>query len=257
MDHEFADKFGVEITDDPMIWPSDSLETGRGQVSEVPPHSRSSIDSSDAVLMERIEGILQKDGFTLSLLDGVRKLRSFQPSLRRPLLEKPELLHRHKPRAPRTGIRGRDTSEPHTLKHVQSISLSLDKITDTPTHLAEKLFPSAMKDDLYIIQSHRRDSDDRGIEFLQELCKVLDCLSLGGRIVVSGIYSSTLRRQPWIPASGPGLPTSAFPVHHIFHRTHSNARRRWWTTRGVYVGDGMLSPLAFAAGLLRWLVGAA
>ncbi len=221
--------------------------------------------------MQRIEGILQKDGFTLSLLDGVRELRGFQPSFRRLLREKPEFLQHpqapgllglafeaetHLNLIPYDGLGGeeiRAALDRDELKHVQSISLSLDKMTDTPAYLAETLFPCAMKQDLYILQSPGRDSDDRGIEFLRELCKVPDRLSPGSRIVISGIYSSALRRQPWIPASGPGLPTSAFPVHHIFHRIQSNARRRWWNTRNVYVGDGMLSPLAFAAGLLRWL----
>ncbi|KAI0441246.1 hypothetical protein F4803DRAFT_524291 [Xylaria telfairii] len=282
--HEFAAKFGVEMTDDAgvlvgalrvepsafqFIWPSDGLEIGHGQVSQAP-HSRLSI-YSDVGLMQRIERILQEDGFILSLLDGVRKLRSFKPSLRRLLREKPEFLHRaqapellglafeaeaHLNLIPYDGLSGekiRDALDGNELKHVQSISLSLDKITHTPAHLAETLFPSVTKHDLYILQSPGRDSDERGIEFMKELCKTPEHLSPVSRIVVSGIYSSALRRQPWIPTSGPGLPTSAFPVQYIFHCTQSHARRRWWTPRSIYVGDGMLSPLAFAAGLLRWL----
>ncbi|TGJ81131.1 hypothetical protein E0Z10_g7631 [Xylaria hypoxylon] len=110
---EFAAKFEVKITDDAnalvsvpliepgafqLIRPSDSLQTGRDKVFQAPPHSRSSIQPSNAIIVQRIEGILQRDGFTLSVLDGVLKLRPFQPSLRRLLRENPEFLHLSSPR---------------------------------------------------------------------------------------------------------------------------------------------------------------
>ncbi|KAI0870907.1 hypothetical protein GGS24DRAFT_473585 [Hypoxylon argillaceum] len=283
--HEFAAKSGVTITDDAsafnvslvepsafqLIWPSDSLQTGSDHLPQTLPQSSSSRDSSDATLVQRIEEILRRDGFTLSHLNGVRKLRSFQLSLRRLLQENPELLYgsqapellglvfeaeTHLNLIPYDGPSGeliRTALDKDELKHIQSIVLSLDKITGTPAHLANTLFRSSMKHDLYVLQSPGRDSDEPSIEFLQELCKVPGRTSPDRRIVISGIYSSALRHQPWMPASGPGLPTSAFPVSYIFHRTQSNARRPSWTTRGVYVGHAMLSPLPFAAGFLRWL----
>ncbi|GAW17435.1 hypothetical protein ANO14919_068920 [Xylariales sp. No.14919] len=283
---EFATKFGVKIPDDAsaldgvplvepdafrLIWPSESSETENGRVSQGPPQSGSSIDSSGARLARRIEGILQTDGFSLPLLNGVRKLRAFQQSLRRVLLEKPDYLNgpegsgllglafeaeTHLNLVQYDGLSGeviRAALDRDELKQIQSVSICIDRITETPRHLADALFPSGMKHDFYILQSPSRNSDDRAIEFMQELCRVPDRLSLSNKIFISGIYSSALRRQPWVPASGPGLPTSAFPVQYIFHRTQYSPQRRWWTTRSGYIGDGMLSPLASATGLLAWL----
>ncbi|KAI1425007.1 hypothetical protein F5Y12DRAFT_398052 [Xylaria sp. FL1777] len=280
---QFAAKFGVESVDDAdalvgvrlvdpdvfrLIWPIDSLETGRGQISRALKQSRG---SSNVVLGRRIEGVLQTSGFTLSMLNGMRKLRPFTSSLRSLLREKPEVFNHseasgllglafeaetHLNLVRYNGLSGmvlRAALDREELKQVQSISISIDQIEETPTQLVDALFPSGMKHNWYIFQSPTRNSDDRGIEFLRELCKVPDRLSPNKRIFISGIYSTALRRQPWIPASGPGLPTSAFPVHYIFHRRQTNPRRRLWSMRNIYIGDGMRSPMTFAAALLNWL----
>jgi hypothetical protein len=138
------------------------------------------------------------------------------------------------------------------LSKAESISLCIDTMEATPDQLTSILSdasPETLRD-FYFHQTPTRTSDDASTNlFLQISSRQPPRLLLrGGRIMVSGAFSASLRHRFWLPTSATDFvpPFQVFPVQHMFVRRSGSGRY-------YYFGDAIIGPERFAAGFFNFL----
>ncbi|KAI1385352.1 uncharacterized protein F4822DRAFT_412827 [Hypoxylon trugodes] len=277
----FADKFGcknassgarlekvplIETAAFDLVWPLRSSDSDANR----PLKRQFTRSLRDRAIITLIESTLETDAFDMSLFDEPRKLPSFQDSLRRLIQAKPELLgqsqstaqlialafegKKHLDLARQKGLTAgiiRTVLEMDELKQIESICICIDRISSPLSQLVEVLSSFPTLRDVCLLQSPTRETDLPSAEMFLELHK--NSKNPLQRVVIAGIYSTSLRRQPWLPETGFTPPISKFPVHYVFHREQHRTRRNWWNSKRYFVGDGLLAPHHFAAGFLHWL----
>ncbi|KAI1349097.1 hypothetical protein F5Y01DRAFT_290460, partial [Xylaria sp. FL0043] len=281
----YATRFGPEVIDgasaiealsliEPvtfeLIWPSEQETLGDAahQVRRQP--IRPLLDITVTTL---VESTTETEVFDLSLFDEPRRLPSFKKVLRRALQEKSANLGQFHSTAQLialafegeanldlTRYRGLSVKtissalEMAELSQIKTLSVCVDFLSSSPAELALMLSRLSLSE-IYLLQPATRESDELSLQTLLELFQCADLAVCPSKIFVSGVYSAALRRHAWLPAEL-NVPELLSPIQYIFCRTQANARgrpRKHWDWRSYYIGDGLLNPLQFAAGLLNWL----
>jgi hypothetical protein len=141
---------------------------------------------------------------------------------------------------------------------VTSISLCIDSIQGTPTQLVDVLSRADTLRELYFLQSPTRESDTLSALLFEELAARPQILRRA-KVMFAGAYSAALRGRFWLPTipKGPDTvqiaPLDVFPVQQILVRTNMSYGGDEFLYKYIYLGDALLKPERFAAGLLLYL----
>ncbi|KAK8102061.1 hypothetical protein PG984_015207 [Apiospora sp. TS-2023a] len=207
------------------------------------------------------------DDLDITILNEVRSLPGFADSLRKNLLQNSDKLGNTRAagrllriafaqnghlgleglrNVPAVGISAALEDGPIT-----SLSLCLDCVRGTPAQLADTLSraPDTLQE-LCLLQSPSVDTGALSAQVFIELAARPPILSRIS-VMFGGAYSAALRKRFWLPTSSNPIPLDIFPVQQIFTR-HGRTDPMYDIQ---YMGDGLLKPERFAAGLLAWLPG--
>ncbi|KAK7972343.1 hypothetical protein PG988_006477 [Apiospora saccharicola] len=217
------------------------------------------------------------DDLDITILNEVRSLPGFADSLRQNLLQNSDKLGNTRAagrllriafaqnghlgleglrNVPAVGISaaledGPQTGVPQGDGPITSLSLCLDCVRGTPAQLADALShaPETLRE-VCLLQSPSVDTGALSAQVFIELAARPPVLSRIS-VMFAGAYSAALRKRFWLPTSPNPTPLDIFPVQQIFTR-HGRTDPKYDIQ---YLGDGLLKPERFAAGLLAWLPG--
>ncbi|KAI8623456.1 hypothetical protein F5Y19DRAFT_458393 [Xylariaceae sp. FL1651] len=253
-----------------LIWPSEQETLGETAHQVRRQSIRPLLDITVTTL---VESATDTEAFDLSLFDQPRRLPNFKNALQRVLQERSAnigqfhstaqliaLAFEGETNLDLTRYRGLSVKtissalEMAELCQIKTLSVCVDFLSSSPVELALMLSRLSLSE-IYLLQSATRESDELSIQTLLELFQCTDLAVYPSKIFVSGVYSAALRCHAWLPAEC-NVPELLSPIQYIFQRIQTNVRgrpRKYWHWGSYYIGDGLLNPLQFAAGLLNWL----
>ncbi|KAE9371641.1 hypothetical protein N431DRAFT_508367 [Stipitochalara longipes BDJ] len=243
------------------VWPPDNsnFSTAVPMPAEQTPRSL-----SDQAFSTLIDATLETESFEMVIFDKAKTIPHFQELLQRLLQERSEHLGKSrsagqllalafegKTHLDLVRLRGlsaqaiRASLETPELKDVRSISLCVDTLLSSPAEIVAAISRTPPIRDLYFLQSPNRRKDHMCTQLFLELSKRPDLLC--GKLIITGAHAAALTKKSWLPPTiNYQPPVEIFPIQHIFCRL-------WSWKMHYYVGDGLLRPERFAAGLLTWL----
>jgi len=145
------------------------------------------------------------------------------------------------------------------LGKTSSLCLCTTNIRDLSRELIEGLSQSDCLREIYFMQSPLREIDTPDARLLEALSCHPHFFSRV-KIIFAGSHSVALRKIFWLPAftdKGRNPPLSIFTIQQILTRTQTNKGNlngtKNFTSSYIYLGDSLLGPERFAAGLLAYL----
>ncbi|KAH9883434.1 hypothetical protein F4778DRAFT_766939, partial [Xylariomycetidae sp. FL2044] len=257
----------IGIQDLHSAWPSDSWQLDDTILSDTEPEpTQSSTGTSlySTALAKLVDEALESVDFDFATLDPARELPNFQRSLRDYLTANPAKVVRSSSASPLLQIalanekridlgmfHGLSVDCIHSLLYSPQLRDSVDVLilpstaAALPTDALAELLPPKIIKELYLLENADRDGDESAEKFIALLPRV-------EKLVMSSVFSRGVRMNPILAADASPQASPAFPVLQIIARLPEKFRDG--SVIGcMFLGDAMVSPVRFIAGLFKAL----